>query len=118
MVGELAGRDVDGFADAGAGGLDAGETYGFQFGFSLEHVRRKSRVRDKALTYQFGWKMKNHQPRLREVAWCCIVAKNFWSGLISRASIGAGNSHGGNERRNGQGRTGVRVVAGVVHDVE
>ena len=49
---------MDGFADAGAGGLDTGEAYGF-------HLRRFSLM----LTEE-GWKsiikMKNHQPRLRE----------------------------------------------------
>ena len=36
MVRELAGRDIDGLADAGAGGLDAGEGDGFQVGCSFD----------------------------------------------------------------------------------
>jgi hypothetical protein len=39
MMRKLAGRNVNGFADAGAGGLDAGETYGFQLRFSFMFVR-------------------------------------------------------------------------------
>jgi hypothetical protein len=56
MVRKLAGRDVDGFADACSCGLDGGETYGFQLGFSLEFVR------DEALTYQSKNRAKNEKP--------------------------------------------------------
>jgi hypothetical protein len=63
MVRKLAGRDMDGVADAGSGGLDAAKTYGSQFDFSFVRIER-------------GWqsimKMKNHQPRLREVAWMML----------------------------------------------
>ena len=54
MVREVAGRDMDGFADARARRLDAGEGDGFQ---------------EILLDKKVNAKCKSHQPRLRVVAW-------------------------------------------------
>jgi hypothetical protein len=56
MVGKLAGRDVNCIADAGTGGLDTGEAYGFHLRFSFIFVR------DKALTCQSKKSGKNEKP--------------------------------------------------------
>ena len=61
-----------------------------------------------------GWRwrlraeIKNHQPRLRVVAWVLLNFSSSLSGFSSRARNGADNSHGEN-------RTRARVGADEVH---
>jgi hypothetical protein len=63
MVRELAGRDVNAVADAGTGCLDAGEVDGFQRAISLRWAKKRKILEEE---------MKNHQPRLRVVAYVLL----------------------------------------------
>jgi hypothetical protein len=59
--------------------------------------------------------MKNHQPRLRVVAWVFLNYRIFSSGFFSRARIGAVNSHCGDGKSALQDHAKARVGAAQIH---
>jgi hypothetical protein len=85
MMGQVAGRDVDGVGDACAGCLNTGESDGIQetFSFVLQERIRQKRVERKCARH--GEKQENHQPLLRVVAWVLLTQESVWSGFVSRA---------------------------------
>jgi len=61
---------------------------------------------------------KNHQPRLRVVAWCAAMLLTGWSGFTSRERIGTHNSHEANRCRDAQERETARVGVSFAHRFE
>jgi hypothetical protein len=92
VVRELAWRKMNGVADAGASGLDAGQRYGFQL---------------------FTPNVKKPPAALREVANAacrsCLSLVQASSPARALNWVGRNNSNGGNDHRNGVDR---------MHDVE
>lgn len=80
VMGEMTGRDVDGFADAGTSRLDTGQRNGFQ-GFTSIKIGQEIK---KATCRAAGWPG-------------CFSAESGLSGSVSHVFAQFGNSNGGDE---------------------